>query len=263
MPHEQLIRTIVITGATGAIGGALARTYAARLMQDGVETKLVLQGRQVQMLDQIAASCRESGAHVETVALDLTDRAALSTWIETLQAMPVDLFIANAGININPGVDQVGERWEDMDALIELNIRATMLLVNRMLASMRARKAGQIAIVSSLAAYYGLPMAASYCASKAALKAYGEGLRILAACDGVKVNVVMPGYVLSDMNTNMPGPKPFMLTAEDAAQRIMRGLSRNRARISFPFPLNFGTWWLAVLPARVSARILQWMGYGV
>lgn len=82
------------------------------------------------------------------------------------------------------------------------------------------------------------------------------------APQGVRLSVVMPGYVDSPMMRAMPGPKPFRLTPEQAAARIDRGLRANRARISFPFPLNFGTWWLAVLPAALSAWIVRRLGYG-
>jgi hypothetical protein len=59
----------------------------------------------------------------------------------------------------------------------------------------------------------------------------------------------------------MPGPKPFLWTPQRAAKRIARGLKANKARISFPFPLNLGCWFLAVLPARVSVFILSKIGY--
>jgi short-subunit dehydrogenase len=127
---------------------------------------------------------------------------------------------------------------------------------------MRMRGRGQIALVSSLAAYFGLPVTPAYCASKAGLKAYGEALRGWLAPQGVKVNVIMPGYVKSPMCDDMPGPKPFLWSPERAAKTIQRGLARDKARISFPFPLNWGTWWLAVLPACVSTRIVRWLGFG-
>jgi short-subunit dehydrogenase len=127
---------------------------------------------------------------------------------------------------------------------------------------MRIRGSGQIALISSLAAYFGLPVTPAYCASKAGLKAYGEALRGWLAPEGIKVSVIMPGYVKSPMCDAMPGPKTLVWTAERAAKEIRRGLDRNKARISFPFPLNWGTWWLSVLPASVSTHIVRWLGYG-
>ena len=127
---------------------------------------------------------------------------------------------------------------------------------------MRERKCGQIALFSSLAGYFGLPVTPSYCASKAAIKAYGEALRGGAAVDGVEVNVVMPGFVESLMCDEMPGAKPMLWTAEKAARFIRRGLERNHARISFPFPLNLGCWYLSVAPASIAQRLVKIFGFG-
>ena len=115
--------------------------------------------------------------------------------------------------------------------------------------------------MSSLAAYYGLPLTPSYSASKAALKAYGEAMRGLLAADGLGVTVVMPGFVETPMERRFPGPKPFLWSAPRAARVIRRRLRANPARISFPFPLDFGAWITAVLPAAVSQRLIALMGY--
>lgn len=256
MTRAANIGAVLITGATGSIGAALARAYAA----PGVT--LFLQGRKVDQLATIAAQCQALGAAVQTIGFDLREREQLSTWLAAVCAQQVpDLVIINAGINIHGGTDNAGEDWKDIETLLEVNIRAALATVNGMLPEMRKRGQGQIALISSLAAYYGLPMTPSYCASKAALKAYGEGLRSWLAPEGIKVNVVMPGYVESAMCDDMPGPKPFLWQPEKAAQTIKRGLAANKARISFPFPLNLGTWFLAVLPAAVSQRMLRLFGY--
>jgi short-subunit dehydrogenase len=252
------IKHVVITGATGSIGGALARAYARQL---GPRGKLTLQGRQTDELRRLVADCEQYGGKVATVVLDLGDRAGLSKWCNELGTQQVDLLIANAGIVIHTGLTREGEAAEAVDALIEINIRATMHLVNRVLPQMRARRAGQIALISSLAGYYGLPISPSYSASKAALKAYGEGLRAFVAPDNVRVNVVMPGFVATRLSAQLPTPKPFTLTPEDAAHRIMRGLDANQARIAFPFPLSWATWSLAVLPASLVQWLLRVAGF--
>ena len=256
MTGTSSIRAVLITGATGSIGAALARAYAA----PGVT--LFLQGRKVDQLATIAAQCQALGAAVQTIGFDLREREQLSEWLAAVCAQNVpDLVIVNAGVNIHGGTDNAGEAWKDIEALLEVNIRAALATVNGVLPDMRKRGHGQIALISSLAAYHGLPMTPSYCASKAALKAYGEGLRSWLAAEGINVNVVMPGYVESAMCDDMPGPKPFLWQPEKAAQTIKRGLAANKARISFPFPLNLGTWFLAVMPAGLSQRMLRLFGY--
>ncbi|MGB3425220.1 MAG: SDR family NAD(P)-dependent oxidoreductase [Castellaniella sp.] len=253
-----MTRTVVlITGATGAIGQALAEAYAA----PGVS--LVLLGRRTGVLRELAARCEARGARARTTVLDLRDRAALQMWLDGQvdEALP-DLAIINAGVNLSASQPGRGEDWDEVDGLLELNVRASLRIAHALGERMRRRGAGQIALMSSQAAWRGLPATPSYSASKAALKAYGEALRDGLARYGVRVNVVMPGYVSSPMCAAMPGPKPFEWDAARAARRIRRGLAANRARISFPFPLSLGCWLLAGLPPGLSGRVLSWLGYG-
>lgn len=249
-------RTILITGATSALGRALSLFYA----KEGVT--LILQGRQTQVLNELEKACQAQGAHVHTQVLDLCDPEGLKAWLQTLSSLTIDLAILNAGRNAHAKEADVLEAWDEVQALLQVNVNATLRIAHHLANQMQQRGHGQLVLISSLAAYFGLPVTPAYSASKAALKAYGESLRSTLSPKGVKVNVVMPGYIDSPMARAMPGPKPWMWTPKRAAQRIAHNLERNKARISFPFPLNWGCWWLAVLPASWSARIVRWAGYG-
>lgn len=251
---KQASHSVLITGATSAIGSALAMEYA----RSGV--MLYLQGRNISKLEEVATACRRQGAEVVTRQLDVRDFAALDSWLRDLRAL--DLVIINAGVNTNIGPAGEPEPWSEVEALLDVNLKSAMLIAQAVLPAMRCRGSGQIAFLSSLAGYFGLPVTPAYSASKAGVKAYGEALRGWLAGEGIRVSVIMPGYVKSPMCDAMPGPKPFLWTPQRAARTIRRGLQRNQARISFPFPLNLGSWFLAVLPAGLSSLIVRMVGYG-
>jgi short-subunit dehydrogenase len=247
---------VLITGASGAIGAALAAAYAAP------GRALVLQGRNEARLREAAQACERLGATVETKALDVRDTSALTAWLDGVaQQCPVGLAIVNAGtIHVLPP-GAVEEPREEAERVMSVNVGAAIATVTALLPHMRLRGRGQIALVSSLLAWFGLPQAPAYCASKAALKNYGEALRAPLALEGIRVSVVLPGFVESDMSDALRLPKPFMLSPGQAAARIKRGLERDEARISFPLPLAFGCRALSALPPAATRGILALLGF--
>jgi short-subunit dehydrogenase len=256
MQRYDAPRVILITGGSGGIGAALAREYA------GAGRTLILLGRHSDRLAEVVTACKQAGAEAAAHVLDVTDTAALTARLQAIsEERPIDLAIVNAGVTSAISRRGDAEAWADIDAVLEVNVRAALATVTALLPAMRRRGFGQIALISSLSAYFGLPLTPAYSASKAALKAYGEALRGPLAAEGVAVNVVLPGFVRTPMGERFPGPRPFLLSAEDAACRIRAGLGRNRGRIAFPFPLSWGMWALSVLPASWSGRILQRLGY--
>ncbi|HSZ07495.1 MAG TPA: SDR family NAD(P)-dependent oxidoreductase [Steroidobacteraceae bacterium] len=248
--------TILITGATGGIGAALARSYA----QPG--RRLILHGRDTARLAALTQECEARGAQVHGVTFDLRDAAAaIKALRDVSNQYAIDLAIVNAGVSRAIGNGLEAESWDTARTVLTVNLDGAIATVAGVLPDMRRRGAGQIAIVSSLAAYFGLPITPIYCASKAALKSYGEALRGWLAPQGIAVNVVMPGFVRTPMTEQFPGARPMMMSPERAATLIRRGLARNRARIAFPRMLAFGMWCLSALPAALSQWMVRMAGF--
>lgn len=248
---------IVITGASRGIGAALAKTYAKKGVQ------LSLFGRNINELNRVAHACRQLQADVSVYTVDVTQTVALQKILNEIDAEnPVDLVIANAGVANFLTSDYDLESWPDTKALLDINIIGAFATVSPFIIKMRQRQCGQIALLSSVAAYYGLPITPAYSASKAAIKAYGEALRGLLSHEGVKVSVIFPGFVQSDMSDQFRCPKPFLMTTDKAARIIKQGLQKNKARIAFPFLLNMGMKLLTILPSFMSDFILLKLGYG-
>ncbi|MBS0222002.1 MAG: SDR family NAD(P)-dependent oxidoreductase [Proteobacteria bacterium] len=241
---------IVITGASSGIGEALARDYAA----PGIA--LALNGRDPERLRAITNVCRGKGAVVDARQIDVTDRAALATWLAAFDdAHPVDLLIANAGISI----DKANSSLDDFAVIrqtMAVNFDGVLNTVEPLLERMTARGRGQIAVVSSLAGFIGLPYSASYNASKAAVRVWGESIRYALKKSGLGVSVICPGFVISRMTAQAPFPMPFLMTAERASQIIRRGLARNKARIAFPVGTKAAVWFGGLLPGNWAARLL-------
>lgn len=244
-------RVILITGASSGIGDALARAYA------GPEVTLLLIGRSAERLDAVAAAGRQAGATIYTATLDVTDRLEMETWIAGADdRTPIDLVIANAGISAGSS-GAGGESAAQTRKVFAVNLDGVLNTVLPLIPRMRTRRRGQIAVISSLAGYRGVAGAPAYCGSKAAVKAWGEGLRGALNADGLEVSVICPGFVESRITAGNRFPMPFLVPADKAARIIRRGLARNRARISFPWPMAALAWLGAALPPALTDPLIN------
>ncbi|SDD82615.1 SDR family NAD(P)-dependent oxidoreductase [Rhodospira trueperi] len=241
---------ILITGASSGLGAVLAVVYAA----PGVS--LVLGARRLDRLESVAEDCRKRGAAVEIARIDVTDREETSAWVRAAdESAPLDLLIANAGISGGTGG---GEEPEDQTRdIFAVNLAGVLNTVQPVLSTMRTRGRGQIALMASIAGFRGFPGAPAYCASKAAVKVWGEGLRGWLAADGVRVSVICPGYVRTPMTDANRFPMPFLMDADRAADIIRRGLARNKGRIAFPWPMAFAGWLAGALPDALVDRLTR------
>jgi len=223
-------KNILITGASSGLGAALALTYAAPSI------RLALHGRNPDRLATIATQARVKGALVDVKNGDIRDGESLATWLKQKdQENPFDLIIANAGISA--GTEAGTEGLTQIEAIFSTNVNGVLNTIAPLLPFFLQRQHGQIAIISSLASFHGLRGSAAYCASKAAIRVYGEALRRQCYPFGVQINVVCPGFIQSPMTDVNRFKMPFLMSAEKAARHIQKGLLRNRPRLAFPFPL--------------------------
>jgi short-subunit dehydrogenase len=245
-------RSILITGASSGIGAALARAYAAP------RTRLAICGRDTARLAAVADLCRERGAEVIETCLDVTEAPAVAAWIDTAdRASPLELVIANAGVQGGLWRDGAGETLGELHRVMEVNFGGVSNTIHPVLPAMRRRRRGQIALIASLAALRGLPYSPGYCASKAAVRIYGEALRSWLAPEGIDVSVVLPGFVETRLSNTVSGPKPLIFSPERAAGIIRRGLAKGRRQIAFPYPLYLGMKLMRALPAGLVDTILR------
>ncbi|HMF14039.1 MAG TPA: SDR family NAD(P)-dependent oxidoreductase [Gemmataceae bacterium] len=236
----------VITGASSGIGWALAKALAA----EGCKVGLVARRRS--RLEQLADQIASSGGTAATAAADVGDRSQVGTAIEALAAClgPVDLLIANAGVGAPTTVDPLNVA--DVETQLRVNTLGVVYAIEAVLPDMLARGRGHLAAVSSLAAYVGLPGEAGYCASKAAVNVFMDGLRIQLRDRGIAVTTICPGFVKTPMTAVNDFHMPFVLEADEAARRIVRALRRRRKVYNFPWQTS----WLMALARWVPDLML-------
>ena len=245
-------RHVLITGASSGIGAALARRFA----RPG--TYLSLTARDPAKLQGVADLCHAAGADAQWRAVDIAEAKDVGQWItECDSRRPVELVIANAGIGgAAVIVPDTGETVGTAHEIIATNILGVANTVIPLLPRFVGRGKGHVVIMSSLAAYVGLPQSPLYSASKAAIRVYGQALRRLVAPRGVRVTIVCPGFVETPMSASVDGPRPLIWNVERAAERIARGIARGEREISFPWPLATLARIADALPPRLVDTLL-------
>jgi len=246
------MKHILITGASGGIGQALAMEYASA----GV--RLTLTGRNQELLESLGSKCRQKGASVHIEARDLRNLESLEAWAVSLdEAQPLDLVIANAGVSSSTGPTEEAEEMWQVRRVFAVNTMAVLETVLPLAQRMKARGRGQIAVMSSLGGWIGMPSSPSYSASKAATAVLGRSLRAWLAPYGVNVSVISPGFVDTPMNRRYIGARPFRITAQKAARKIKKGLDSNRPEIAFPLVLVWAITLVGLLPPVVHDYVLR------
>lgn len=262
---KEPARKVAVTGASGGIGAALLRAYAA------AGTRIYACGRNAAALEANAQAARALGAEVFCDAFDVRDDDKLVGWIDMVTSGgDLDVLIVNQGVSSSCQVSNKGVLPEERDDLlreIDVNARADLLAVNEAVTRMIQRKRPehhfQVGLMSSMASFTGLPSSPGYSASKACVRVYGQALRRLVSCHDIGITVICPGFVVSPMSKRLVGGKPFMVTAETAASRIYRDMQANRAQCVFPKVLRWGIALLQLVPEAWHNVFLKPFGFTV
>jgi len=245
--------SILITGASSGIGAALAEHYA----KAGIT--LFLGGRDQERLDAVANTCRNQGAEVETWVGDITDSDGVRAWvINSDRQRALNLVIANAGVAL--GAKEVTGLHRAAVESFSANVNGVFNTIHPALEQMAQRRPypvqnAQVAVMSSVMGYAGMARSPAYSSSKAAVKHYGQALRGTFRGMGIGVSVICPGYVSTQLTSHNKSAMPFVMPAEKAANIIARGLSRNKARITFPWQMTILARLLINLPNAVVDRL--------
>lgn len=234
-----------ITGASSGLGAGLA----LRLADWGYD--LGLSARREERLAALAAEIEREGGRAVSCPADVSDRDALLAAIRRCETElgPIDLMIANAGISTYAHPEELDSR--EVERVMGINFQGTVTAAEGVLGGMLERGRGHIVVVSSLASYQGLPIHGSYCASKAAMNAFFESLRLDVAPRGVDVTIITPGFVKTEMTAHNRYPMPFLMDLDPALDIMIRGILKRKRMVRFPVPLSTVTWWARILPRGV------------
>src|SRR5262249_49387639 len=163
----------------------------------------------------------QSGGTAFIAAADVGQRQELHQALASVrqQLGPVDLLVANAGVGAPTLVEPFN--GDQQETMIRVNLLGVIYTIEAVLPEMLQRGKGHVAAVSSLAAYKGMPGEGAYCCSKAAVNSYMDALRVqLRRRPGIYVTTICPGFISTPMTAHNQFKMPFLLTAEQAAQRI-------------------------------------------
>jgi short-subunit dehydrogenase len=221
----------MITGASAGIGRGLALEIAAR------GGRLALLARREDLLNEIVDEARQRNVKAVAATADVRDvksvREAADGFRKELG--PIDILIANAGIGTSDHATRLTP--EHAANVIGINVLGAVNSVAAVLPEMVERKQGRLVAISSLAAYRGLAKSAAYCASKAALTAYFESLRIDLRQTGVGVTIVHPGFIKTALTSGREAKMPYLMELEEGVKKIVSAIEKEKKIYAFPWQL--------------------------
>lgn len=221
----------MITGASSGIGRGLALEFARR----GATLGLV--ARRAEVVDEVVREIEAVGSRALALPADVQSEESMRNAADKLRAEfgAIDLLIANAGIG--PTRDAAKISAKEVANVINVNVIGASNSVAAVIPEMVERGSGHLVVISSLAAYRGLPRSAAYCASKAAVSAFFESLRLDLEPRGISVTIIHPGFIKTPLTSGREAQMPFLMELDVAVKKMVGAIERRRKRYSFPWQL--------------------------
>jgi short-subunit dehydrogenase len=242
-------KTIIITGASSGLGKALASNLATH------NVVLHLIGRNAKRLMETVAICKNKGAEVFAHLIDVSSLDAMSEFYGKLKEQKIDMVFAAAAVSME------SDDFEDATSakkLFDINVIGVSNTVLPAVQIMKDNKcAGKIVIIGSIAGEIAFPSSPSYVASKAALKLFAHGLSVNLQKHKILVSMVLPGYIKTAMTQSNKHYMPMIISANEAAKIIIKGIDQNKSVIIFPKILYYSVQILKLLPRFMLDWILH------
>jgi short-subunit dehydrogenase len=244
------VRRVFITGASTGIGAALARHYAGAA---GTQGAVGLFARRRDLLEKLASSLLGRST---IYPADVSDTAALEAAAKDFLARygTPDLVIANAGVSVGT----LGGELRDVEKLrrvLDVNVAGLAATLAAFAPAMQAAGKGTLCGIASVAGFRGLPGAGAYSSSKAAAIAWLEALRTELAGSGVSVVTICPGYIDTPMTQVNRYRMPFLISADDAAQRFARAIAARRRLAVIPWQMAIVSTLMRAMPGWLYDRL--------
>ena len=233
-----------ITGAGKGIGKAVALEYATH------GWTVAVSARTASDLDAVASQASAAGLEGKVISypLDVTSHDSVKATFKAIEAEQgsIDQIIFNAGTHSPTPLGEFSVA--PFRTLMEVNYMGSVNGLDAVLPTFIDRRTGHVAIVASVAGYSGLPDAAGYGATKAALINMCESLKTQLDGLGVTISVINPGFVRTPLTDQNNFPMPFLMEPEDAAKAVFVGMARKKFEIAFPTPFVLILKFLRILP---------------
>jgi short-subunit dehydrogenase len=243
-------KVVFITGASSGIGRSLAIELGRR------GAALGLLARRAETLREIVSEVEAAGGRALALPVDVKDANAVRGAAEQVREKfgRVDVLVANAGIGVT--ADARDLRPAEVADVIGVNVLGAVNSVAAVLPEMAEQKSGQLVVISSLAAYRGLPKSAAYCASKAAVSAFFESLRVDLRGSGVDVTIIHPGFIKTPLTAGRQAQMPYLMELDDAVKKIVRAIEAHKKSYAFPWQLATVVRAAMLMPSSLYDRII-------